>query len=404
MLGICNYDKIILWEVVYIIIKNADLIMPDGILEGTDVEITDGLITNIAKGLWSDNAIDARDCYVSPGFVDIHTHGGYGCDFMDDNNESFRRVLDFHRDHGTTSVVASTATASEKSIVAVFDRVRRFMKNPGNTARVLGCHVEGPYISFKNKGAQNPDYLRIPADDDYGFITDNADVVKNVTISPELDGAPDMTAALIGAGIRVSGGHDDATAKDIYPVIEAGMTGCTHWYCAMSTAKVLGTRRSAGLMEIGLADDRLCLELLADNHHLVPELVKIAYVAKGAGKLCLVSDSLRCAGMEADGRVYTLGAQGDDGSKFVVDDGVARMADGTRLAGSIQPVSQMVRNLVFDCGIPLCDAVRMASLTPAEFIGVSDKIGSLKIGKRADLCILDRKLNVQKTIIGGKSA
>ena len=172
----------------------------------------------------------------------------------------------------------------------------------------------------------------------------------------------------------------------------------------MSTAKVVEGKRYMGIMEVGLTDDRLTLELLADNHHLPPELIKIAYKCKGADKLCLVSDCLRAGGMPRDGRVYTLGASGDeDTTKFIVADGVARLTDGTRFAGSIQSLRQMVHNIVDDAGISLVDAVKMASLTPAKVIGVDNEIGSLEVGKRADIFIMNRDFKPIMTMIDGKA-
>ena len=278
------------------------------------------------------------------------------------------------------------------------------MNKEEKVCRVLGAHIEGPYISFKNKGAQKAEYLRVPAKDDYSFILENNNVIKNVTISPELEGAEDMAKSLKEKGIIVSCGHDDAMSDSIYKVIDAGMTNCTHWYCAMSTAKVVEGKRYMGIMEIGLTDDRLTLELLADNHHLPPELVKIAYKCKGADKLCLVSDCLRAGGMPRDGRVYTLGASDDeDTTKFIVADGVARLTDGTRFAGSIQSLRQMVQNLVEDAGISLVDAVKMASLTPAKIIGMDNDLGSIEEGKRADIFIMDRDFKPVMTIIDGKA-
>lgn len=386
------------------IIKNGNVITPCGILENTDIRILDDKIIEISKDIHtSDEIFDAKGLFVSPGLVDIHTHGGFGCDFMDDDEDSLYKALSFHAKNGTTSVLTSSVTAPVDKIVSMVNRVREYMKKDDFICRVLGAHIEGPYISYKNKGAQKAEYLRIPSMDDYSFILDNHDVIKNVTIASELDGAAKMAKELVAAGIVVSSGHDDGTKDSIYRLIEAGLTNCTHWYCAMSTARILDTTRTTGLMEIGLIDDRLTLELLADNHHLPPELVKMAYYAKGPDKLCIVSDSLRAAGMPADGAVYTLGASDDeDTTKFVVSDGVARLLDGSRFAGSIQPLGQMIRNLVFDCDIPLIDAVKMASETPAKIIGVYDEIGSIEISKKADIYIMDENLCPVKTIVNGK--
>jgi N-acetylglucosamine-6-phosphate deacetylase len=169
----------------------------------------------------------------------------------------------------------------------------------------------------------------------------------------------------------------------------------------MSTARVENGKRSAGLMEIGLTDDRLTLELLSDNHHIIPELLKMAYKMKGADKLVLVSDCLRAGGQPKDGRVYTLGRENDaEATKFIVDLGVARLLDGTRFAGSITPLGVMIKN-VTGIGVPLVDAVKMASITPARVIGVDKLYGSVAEGKKADIYIADEKLNPEITIVNG---
>ncbi len=387
------------------IIKNGHIITKDEVLKNTDIRIENGIIAEIGKDLKGDDTYDATGMYVSPGFVDIHTHGGFGSDFMDDDDNAINTVLDFHTGNGTTSLLASTVTAPVSQIESMIERVRKHMKSEdakGKT-KILGVHIEGPYISYKNKGAQKEEFLKVPSKDDYSFILNNSDIIKNVTISTELDGAEKMTKDLVGAGIKVSLGHDDGKSETAYPVIDAGATNLTHWYCAMSTARVEDGKRSAGLMEIGLVDSRLTLELLADTHHLPPELVHLAYKCKGADKLSLVSDCLRAGGMPRDGRVYTLGTLGDeDATKFIVSNGVARLTDGTRFAGSIQPVRQMVKNVMEACDIPLVDAVKMASLTPAGVIGMADKIGSLEVGKIADINILTPELEPVKTIIDGE--
>lgn len=386
------------------IIKNGNIITPDGILQNTDIRIKDGKIVELAKSIECDNQVYYADnMYVCPGYIDIHTHGGHGSDFMDDVPDAIDNILDFHTKNGTTSLLASTVTAPIEQIIAMLERVRVRMRNNKGKARILGAHIEGPYISYKNKGAQKEEFLKVPDRDDYSFITDNSDVIRNVTIASELSGAVKMTEDLRKSGIVVSIGHDDGRADTAYPVIDAGARNLTHWYCAMSTARVEDGKRYAGVMEIGLTDDRLTLELLADNHHLPPELVQLAYKAKGADRLCLVSDCLRAGGMPLDGKTYTLGTLGDEeATKFIVSDGVARLIDGTRFAGSIQPVGQMVRNVVHDCGVPLVDAITMATATPAKIIGEFANIGSIAVGKLADINILDEDLNVVKTMIYGE--
>ena len=383
------------------LIKNGNVITENEILYGVDVLTEGDEIVKIGKDLSGDAVIDASGKYVMPGLIDIHTHGGFGGDFSDATIDSYDKALSFHSKNGTTSLLTSSVTAPVEDILKLIDMTRRYRAKENPICRVLGAHIEGPFISVKNKGAQKEEYLRRPADG-YDFISKNVDVIKTITVSTELPGMADMIKELKSLGVVVAGGHDDGKEEEIYPAIDAGLSLCTHWYCAMSTARVENGKRSAGLMEIGLTDDRLTLELLADNHHIIPQLLKMAYKMKGADKLVLVSDCLRAGGQPKDGRVYTLGRENDtEATKFIVDLGVARLLDGTRFAGSITPLGVMIKNVTGE-GISLVDAVKMASITPARVIGVDKLYGSIAEGKKADIYIADAELNPKMTIVNGK--
>lgn len=385
------------------LIKGGTLVTPFVRRNKTDVLFKDGIITAIDVDLFDEDIFDAEGCYVCPGLVDIHTHGGGGGDYMDATEDAFDKALAFQSKNGITSILASSVTAPVEQIDEMLKITRKYMERTDIPCRVLGAHLEGPYISYEKKGAQPAQYLRIPAKDDYSFILDNKDIVKNVTIATELDGAIEMVKKLKQNGIVVSCGHDNGRSDTINPCIDAGVTNCTHWYCAMSTASMVDGVRSVGMMETALIDNRLTIELIADNHHIIPELARMAYQNKGASGICLISDSLRAGGMEPGDTLYNLGNCNDNTSqKFRVSDGVARMEDGTHYAGSIQPISMMVKNVVNDARIPLEDAIYAASYTPASVIGMNDIIGSIEIGKKADFCIMDKELNVVATILDGK--
>ncbi len=388
------------------IIKNARLILPDRVFEGS-VKINGDLIDQIIQGdanLGTEEILDAKGMYLCPGFVDIHTHGGGGVDFMDEG--SYEGALNFHAQNGTTSIIPTAITAPPVLLREFARRVKAEMGKQASGdftgARILGAHMEGPYLSVKNKGAHPQKCLLVPARDSYDFILENADVIKTVTIAPELEGAAEMVKALRAAGITVCGGHDDGKKSTLLPALSAGITHLTHLWCAMSKAEMYDGVREPGLLEIGLSDPDLTAEIIADGYHMPPELVKIVYKSKGADGMCIVSDCLRAGGMPPDGRLWTLGRECDKLTEFIVGDGVAKLPDKTHLAGSIQPLSQMVRNLVFDCGIPMQDAVKMATLTPARIVGEDRSIGSIEAGKRADLCLLDENLNVNAVFIGGR--
>lgn len=386
------------------ILKNATVVMERELLPQTDLQIQEGIITKIGKiSTESEECIDLTGHYVCPGFLDLHTHGGFGGDFMDATHESFDKALMFHASQGTTAVLPTSVTAPVDAIDNMISMAKEYRDQPHKGSRVLGVHLEGPYLSVAKKGAQKQEYLREPQRDGFDFLLKHMDICKRITLAPELPGSEEMIRVLVKCGVQVSGGHDDAQEMQIRPALEAGMSSCTHWYCAMSSVAMRNLVRSVGLVELGLLDDRLILELLADNHHLPPELVQLAYRCKGADGLCLVSDSLRAAGMPQDGTLYSLGLKTDENAqKFRVANGVAVMEDGTHYAGSIQSVSQMVRNLIVDCGIPIVDTIKMATLTPAKLIGVDHIFGQIAVGRVADLCVLDSDFCVRSTFIGGK--
>lgn len=384
------------------LIRNASVILKDEIVK-TDVLVKDGRIVEIGDGLTDDEVLDLEGKYLAPGFVDIHNHGGYAYDYMDNTVEAFEQILRFHSDNGITSAVASTVTAPVETIQKTLEVARVVAGKKGDRAKLLGVHLEGPYLSFQNKGAHAPAFLRVPAEDDYGYILENADIIRQITISPELDGCVELTKKLVEKGIVVSMGHDNAILPEFLPVVEAGATNLTHLFCAMSMVVMRNNKRYVGLREYGLIDDNLTAEIIADNHHITPELFKMIYRCKGADGICLISDCLRAGGMKADGTLYSLGKKDDPTSQqFKVADGVAVLADGKTYAGSIQPISQMLRNVVFDAGVPLVEAVKMVSSTPAKIVKADKDIGSIEVGKYADFCVLNEDLTVAQTIIEGK--
>lgn len=386
------------------IITNANIILEDKIIRG-DVYVEGDKIVKIKRTNKVNKKADynLEGNYLAPGFVDIHNHGGYGYDYMDNTEEAFKQILRFHADNGITSAIASTVTAPPETTIETCNVARKIKGKKGAHAKLLGVHLEGPYLSMQNKGAHNPDLIRVPATDDYGYILENADIIKHITISPELEGTAELTKKLVDKGVVVSMGHDNAILPEIVPVVEAGATNLTHIYCAMSGVIMKDNVRYVGLREYGLINDNLTAEVIADNHHITPEIFKMLFRCKGADTLCLISDCLRAGGMKMDGKLYSLGAKDDPTSmQFKVADGVAVLADGSRYAGSIQPISRMLKNVVFDADVSIVDGIKMVSITPAKIVGEDNNIGSIKVGKQADFNVLDKDLNVLYTIIDGQ--
>ncbi len=385
------------------LLKNADIVFPDKVLR-SDIRVTGSRICEISTHLFplqGEKSYDLDGYLLTPGFVDIHTHGGYGADFMDSNDEAFEKALRFHSDNGTTSVIATSCTASRRELVNFIDYVREYKnkkRNVSDRARVLGAHLEGPYLSVAKRGAQKLEDLKTPSLDDYSYILQNADVIKTVTLSPELEGADEACKALSKSGILVSGGHDDGIYPEFMPAVKNGLRHVTHLYCAMSELRFKDGVRNVGLREYALVDDGLTAEIIADNKHIPPLLAKMIYRAKGADRLCVVSDSLRCAGLDDKNALYSLGT-GKDAQKVMIKDGVAVLENGITYAGSITSVREMVKNLI-DIGIPIVDAVKMGTETPAKIVKECS-IGEITIGKTADICILNKNFGVEKVMING---
>lgn len=374
----------------------GNIVLPDRVLYGGAVRCVGERIAEIVPGKVKDTE---GLPYIFPGLVDIHNHGAMGHDYMEGTAEAFGSIAGYLARHGVTTAQCTTVSAPLEQVKSFLDSYRRWQKgNTGNGCRFCGVHIEGPYISPGKRGAHPKDALLIPRDG-YDWVLDNRDIIHEITIAPELPGMMEMIEDLYKAGIVVSGGHDDAEPEEIEIAMEKGMSHCTHIYCAMSTLHKTGLQRRCGLCEYAMTHDDITAEMIADNHHIPPQLAQMIYKCKGADKLCLVSDAIAPAGMEGKG-MFCLGT-GEDCTRVFVEDDVAVVEDRSCYAGSVQSLDRMIRNLVKEAGIPLVDAVRMASLTPAEIIHMDGECGSIKAGKRADLCIVDSRLHVVQTVIGG---
>lgn len=387
-------------------ITNVQIISNACISEKSYIRIEGGIITEIGPmssfGKNSDKAFDSADVldgkglYACAGYIDMHSHGGYGFDTMDGTAEALDRISEFHLDNGVTSFLATTLTASFSSIQKAIDIVRMHKTRHG---RVIGVHLEGPFLSRQNRGAQPEEYLAVPDEESIQFVIKNSDVIKLITVSPDVKGIDKLIRACVKRGIVVSGGHDSAIDTEIDEAINSGMTNVTHIYCCSSGVTRRDTpQKHIGLTQIGLLDDRLWVEVIADGCHVPDRLFDFIYKCKGYKKICLVSDSLRAAGMPKGN--YMLGSK-DDGVEIEVAGDVALIKGSNRFAGSITPVSKMVERLVARGGVPLEEAVYMATQSPANSLGISDR-GSIECGKLADINLIDKAGQVKVTVLDGK--
>ena len=376
------------------LIKNVSIITPYDILFGCGVVIEEGKITRIDKEEKidkenSDHIIDGEGKYLSPGFMDIHNHGNSGYDVMDSTEEAIDGMAEFHLKNGVTSFLGSVITSSYENMIKASKNIVSY-KNKKDKSQLLGIHLEGPFFSLDKKGAQPAEYIRTPNMDDMKKIVKvSQGKLKMVSLAPEITGALEVISYLASEGITIAMAHSNGTYEEAKSGIDHGITVATHLYNGMRNF----SHREPGIVGASLTDDRVYCELIYDRIHLHDAAVKMAIKMKGIDKIILVSDAMRAAGL-GEGN-YELGGQ-----KVIVKDGAARLASGS-LAGSTLNLRNAVYNMVHKLHMPIQDAIRMASLSPAKAIGIDKHKGSIEIGKDADLLLLDGDINISAAIVGG---
>lgn len=376
------------------ILTNARLIFPDAIREGLEVVVSEGKITELRQAgyLGETDIVDLEGNYLAPGFVDLHVHGAIGRDTMEATADAFRAICDYHASGGTTSLLLTTATAPVKAIVDVVNAVRDCRSS---ISQIAGVHVEGPFISKNKPGAQRATLIRKPTPKSYAPLFEQSDMIGRMTLAPELPGALALIDELRKQNISVSGGHSDAWEEDARTAFEHGMHNVTHTFNCMSMSRRRGRDRVAGLLEFALSEPEILCELIADGHHVSTTLMKMLYRAKGSRGICLVTDATAGAGLP-DGSKFSL-----YGNKCIVEGGVCLLADGSALAGSASRMIDLVRTMVTNVGVPLNEAVAMATDTPAHAVGLEAK-GHFKIGGDADLVVISPELEVLRTFVAGE--
>lgn len=386
------------------ILTNGLLIFPDAIRDGLDVVVEDGLISQLRQSgyVGESDLVDLGGNFLSPGFIDLHVHGGNGRDTMEASAEAFRAICDYHAGGGTTSMLLTTATAPIKAIVDVVKAVRDCLSakaspkaSRSQLKQIAGVHVEGPFISREKPGAQRATLIRQPSRKVYASLLDHADIIKRMTLAPELPGATELIDDLMKHGIGPSGGHSDAWEEDARTAFEHGMRSVTHTFNCMSSARRRGIDRVAGLLEFAISEPEIVCELIADGHHVSPTLMQMLYRAKGARGICLVTDATAGAGLP-DGSKFSL-----YGNKCITENGVCLLADRSALAGSASRMIDLVRTMVTKVNVSLNEAIAMATATPAHAGGLTNK-GQFKIGADADFVVISPELEVLQTFAGGE--
>jgi N-acetylglucosamine-6-phosphate deacetylase len=379
------------------IFTNARLILPDGIRDGLEIVVEQGRIAEIrppmprlrqtGERVRGKEVIDLNGNYLAPGFIDLHVHGALGRDAMEASAEAFRSICDYHASGGTTSLLLTTATAPLNEIVKVLQVVRDFRSA---IRAIAGVHVEGPFISKAKAGAQRAEFIQDPSPVGVRQLLEYAEVLKRVTLAPELPGALEAIEDFRAHGISVSGGHSNAWDEDTRAAFDRGMRSVTHTFNCMSSARRRGVYRGAGLLEFALSEPEISCELIADSYHVSLTLMKMLYRAKGPQGICLVTDATAGAGLP-EGSQFAL-----FGKNCIVENGVCLLADHSALAGSAARMIDLVRVMVRDVNVPLNEAIAMAAENPARAIGLETK-GRLVVGADADLVVLSPLLDVVRT-------
>lgn len=381
-------------------IHNGHLLTPYRIIKNGSLLITDGTITEVSEGnldVADALELDAGGHYISPGFIDLHIHGGGGHDFMDGTEEAFLRIAEIHAQYGTTAMVPTTLTSEKTDLLKTLDIYEQANKNNKKGATFLGMHLEGPYFALSQCGAQDPKYIRNPNPVEYEEILAYSSSITRWSAAPELKGAIAFGRRLRQKGILAAVAHTDAIYEEVLEAYENGYSLATHLYSAMSGVTRKNAFRYAGTIEAAYLLD-MDVEIIADGIHLPAPLLKLIYKIKGADKTALITDAMRAAGMpEGDSVLGPL----NTGLKVIVEDGVAKLPDRSSFAGSSATFDRLVRNMIQMADVSLLDSVKMASTTPARIMGIDNRKGSLTKGKDADILIFDKDITIQTTIING---
>ena len=384
-------------------ITNGKLITENTILSNGTILIDDGKILAIENNYIDSTEyteIDAKGNYVAPGFIDIHVHGGGGHDFMDETEEAFLRTAALHATFGTTSLLATTLTSDKEGILRTLDVYNGVHHKKNDGAQFLGIHLEGPYFSINQRGAQDPQYIRDPDPKEYMEILERSPHIKRWSIAPEKKGAIELGKILTKKGIIPSMAHTDAIYDEAKLAYENGYSLLTHFYSAMSSVTRKNAMRYAGVVEAGYLHDDLDIEIIADGVHLPEALLKLIYKIKGPEKIALITDAMRGAAMP-DG-IYTLG-NAHNGMNVKVEGNIAKLMDGSAFAGSTATANRLIKTMINVAEVPLLDAVKMLTATPARIMKIDQHTGTIRKGMDADIVIFNKDIEINRTISKGST-
>ncbi|MEG0305942.1 MAG: N-acetylglucosamine-6-phosphate deacetylase [Oscillospiraceae bacterium] len=383
------------------LLNNVNLVQ-DGNITSCSLLLHNSLVQSIlpqySKCIKADTVYDLNGLFLSAGFVDIHVHGGGGHDFMDATKEAYHGASALHLKHGTTAMVPTTLASSKEELLKTFAIFKSCNGGFQDGAKLLGLHIEGPYISKSQCGAQDLRFIRNPEPSEYEELLAACPQILRWTVAPELDGANNFGDVLCAHGILPCIGHSEATDAQVVQAMLHGYTHITHLYSATSTIVRIKGFRHAGIVESAYLYNKLTSEIIADGCHLPASLLRMAYQFIGPKRLALVTDSMRGAGSESGESV--LGSL-KNGQRVILEDGVAKLPDLSAFAGSICTTDKLVRNMITLAGASLPDAICMMTQTPAEILGIAQQYGRVAVGRIADLVVFDKDINIHMVFKDG---
>ncbi len=383
-------------------LTNGRIALPDRIVTGHAIVIEGDTILGLATAAALGSDVEQHDVggrLIAPGLIDMHTHGALGHTFNEPNAAAWETILRENARRGVTALVATIAPEPLPNLTRVFDFCRAWMARPQpGVARMLGVHLESPYVSPRQAGALDPSVLRTPDDGSADALLAYADILRVFVLAPELPGALALVGRLAALDIIPAVGHSAATDEQVAAAMRVGLRHVTHIWSAMSSTVRVGPWRVPGVLEAALLFDSLTVEMIADNRHLPATLMQLARKCIGPDRLCVISDATNGAGLP-EGTRYRMG-----GMEYVVSDGVGMMLDGTAFAGSTTLLNEMIPILRDVVGVPLVEAIRMVTLNPARALGLDATIGSIAAGKRADLAVFNDDFSAWRVLMGGEWA
>lgn len=367
---------------------------PSGIKKEATLVIEGNRIAQISEGpveIAGAEVIDATGLNVVPGGIDLHIHGGGGRDYMEGKEDGFRTAVEAHMKHGTTAIYPTLSSSSPEMIMNACRAAEKLMEEPDSP--IMGLHLEGPYFNTKKAGAQMPEYITPPVKKDYESILNSTNCIKRWDAAPELPGTEEFGRCLLEHGVLPAIAHTAAEFPDVKKGFDAGFTHATHFYNAMSGFHNVREYKHEGTVESVYAIEDMTVEVIADGIHVPPTILRMVYQVKGVERTALITDALACS--------VTTDGSGIFDPRVIIEDGVCKLDDRSALAGSIATMDRLIKTAVKTVGIPMFDAVRMTSETPARIMGIQNRKGSLVPGKDADICLYDDDCNLVHVIQAG---